>query len=117
MDQDWEKIVWKKPIQKKDIPKELVPSAKQKNKNNTINTVKKIYHEDGAINEEPDIKPILVGKQFGDEMQSRRIAKHLTQKDLAKALSIPLSIVNQYETGQGIRNGSYISKIRKYLSM
>ena len=117
MDQDWEKIVWKKPILKKDLPKELIPVEKQKNKNNIVNTVKKIYHDDNLINEEPDIKPILIGKQFGNDMQSRRVAKKLSQRDLANTLSIPLSIINQYETGLGIRNGSYVSKIKKYLCM
>ncbi len=50
-------------------------------------------------------------------MQKARNNKKITQSQLAKAISIPLSVINDYEQGKGVRNGYYISLIKKYLNI
>ena len=113
--QDWTPIVWEKKVIDKDDTKKIVCN-KQKNINFTINTVKKIYDEDNPT-ADPDIKPILVDKNFAKEMQIRRLQKKMSQQQLATALSLNVSIITDYEKGIGIRNGNYISKIKKLLNM
>lgn len=113
--QDWTPVIWKKKPDPKLLPKTVVVVNKQKNINSINNTVKKIYDEDNP-NAEPKIQPVLVDRIFSKELQSRRLLKKISQQDLAKALSIPVAIISEYEKGTGIRNGTYISKIKKYLN-
>ena len=112
--QDWKPVIWKKPIEKKMLPKVTVLANKQKNQNTIQNTTKKVFI-DGDNN--PDIMPIIVDKEFSIALQQARLAKKISQQELSNKLSIPLSIINSYEKGTGIRNGSYITKIKKYLDI
>ncbi len=112
-------VIWKKNIQPINIPKKIIVSDKQKNANTMTNTVKKIYNEDDNKykNDSPDILPVMIEKDFSKQLQLKRIEKKLSQQDLANKLSIPVAIINQYEKGTGIRNGIYISKLKKYLNI
>jgi ribosome-binding protein aMBF1 (putative translation factor) len=118
--QDWKYIVWKKNVQPVNVPKKMIVSDKQKNANSINNTIKKIYNEEDDIkykSVEPDILPILIDKEFSKKLQVKRIEQKLSQQDLANKLSIPVTIINQYEKGTGIRNGLYVSKIKKFLNI
>ena len=114
--QDWEQVVWKKKVEPKQLPKTTIVANKQKNLNTITNTVKKIYDENNKF-ADPDILPIIIDTNFSKELQKRRLLKKMSQQELANTLSIPVSIINEYEKGTGIRNGTYISKIKKYLNM
>ena len=113
--QDWTPVIWNKNIIDKNESKKVIVNNKQKNINSINNTIKKIYDETNP-NADPDIKPILIDKDLAKEIQTRRLQKKMSQQQLATALSLPLSIINDYEKGTGIRNGSYITKIKKYLN-
>ena len=115
--QDWNYVVWKKKIDPKLLPKTKTLSDKQKNLNTINNTVTKILTYDDQLQEYDNIKPVLVSKDFGVLMQKHRLLLNMKQIDLANKLSIPVSIINSYENGTGIRNGTYISKIKKILNI
>ena len=48
-------------------------------------------------------------------MTQMRLAKKMSQKDLALACALDLKIINDYEKGGCARNGSYVTKIKKIL--
>ena len=48
-------------------------------------------------------------------MIQARVAKKLSQKELASACMLDLKIINDYEKGGCPRNGTYITKIKKIL--
>jgi ribosome-binding protein aMBF1 (putative translation factor) len=66
---------------------------------------------------DPDIKIIYIDKDLAKEIQKKRLQKKMSQQQLANAVSLPVSVINDYEKGTGIRNGSYITKIKKFLNM
>jgi putative transcription factor len=112
--QDWTHVVWTKKQDPKLLPKDTILSNKQKNMNVAYNTVKKINDES---NEPDNIIPVMVDKSFSKLIQEKRLLNKLSQADLAKQLSIPVSIIKDYENGSGIQNGTYVSKIKKYLNI
>ncbi len=112
--QDWNYVVWTKKQDPKLLPKNTILSNKQKNMNTTTNTVKQINDDSTELD---NIMPVIVDKSFGKEIQERRLLKKLSQIELAKQLSIPVVIIKDYENGTGIKNGTYISKIKKYLDI
>ena len=114
--QDWKPIIWQKNIPTKELPKTITLKNTKKNSNLTTNTITKIYNDDN-LSSEPDIKPVLIDKNLAKEIQTRRLLKNISQQQLANALSIPVSVINEYEKGIGIRNGNYVSKIKKYLNI
>eukprot|EP01054_Gregarina_sp_Poly1_P003436 Gregarina_sp_Poly_1__3435@NODE_199_length_11565_cov_209_900244_g178_i0_p9_GENE_NODE_199_length_11565_cov_209_900244_g178_i0NODE_199_length_11565_cov_209_900244_g178_i0_p9_ORF_typecomplete_len144_score24_28HTH_3/PF01381_22/1_4e09MBF1/PF08523_10/1_3e09MBF1/PF08523_10/5_2e02HTH_19/PF12844_7/8e07HTH_31/PF13560_6/4_5e03HTH_31/PF13560_6/1_2e05HTH_37/PF13744_6/0_00038MqsA_antitoxin/PF15731_5/0_00045HTH_26/PF13443_6/9_9e03HTH_26/PF13443_6/0_054HTH_25/PF13413_6/0_076Phage_CI_repr/PF07022_13/4_9e03Phage_C len=56
-----------------------------------------------------------VNPTFAQELQKARMAKKMTQADLAKAINEKPSVVNDYEGGRAIPNGAIISKMQKVL--
>jgi ribosome-binding protein aMBF1 (putative translation factor) len=50
-------------------------------------------------------------------MQKARTKLNMTQKQLANATALPVSIINDYEKGNGVRVGSNTSKIKKVLNI
>ena len=84
------------------------------NKQETNLTVKKIYDPENP-NADPEIKTVLIDKEFAKNMTQMRLAKKMSQKDLALACALDVKIINEYEKGGCARNGSYVSKIKKIL--
>jgi ribosome-binding protein aMBF1 (putative translation factor) len=112
--QDWNQVIIKKTdnIKKQLTTKKVVTSHSNMQGMNV--TVKKIYDPENP-NAEPDIKPVMIDKEFSKKMVQARLSKKLTQKELANAISIDVKIINEYEQNKGIRNGQYVSKIKNYL--
>ncbi len=48
-------------------------------------------------------------------LQQARIAKKLSQKELAQQINVPVSLINDYEKGAAIPNNSFIAKLEKSL--
>jgi ribosome-binding protein aMBF1 (putative translation factor) len=115
--QDWKNVTWTKKIDPKLLPKTLELSTKKKNLNTINNTVTKITNYDDNLTEYDNIKPVMVSKEFGQLMQTHRTLLKMTREDLAKKISLPIAIIRSYETGTGVRNGTYISKIKKVLNI
>jgi ribosome-binding protein aMBF1 (putative translation factor) len=106
-EQDWNNVVFRK-------------ESKNQNKSgiktdiSCSNTVKKIYDQEKP-NMESDIKPIIINKEFGLKIQKARLLLKMNQEQFAQAVSIPKSIITDYEKGNGIRNGTFISKINNFI--
>lgn len=111
--QDWKPVVWTKKIEKKNLPKTIEIKNEQKNKNTIKNTVKKVYTD----NNEEEIMPAIIDHDLSKIIQQKRLLLKISQQELANKLSIPVSVINQYEKGEGIRNGTYINKIKKFLNI
>jgi putative transcription factor len=50
-------------------------------------------------------------------IQQARLAKKISQKDLAQKLNLPVSIIIDYEKGSAIPNNSFIAKLEKTLEV
>ena len=110
--QDWNPVVWNKP--------------KPKTKNDavqrgyTISTVQRTT-SNAAYKNKIDKKEIdalpKVPKSLGQAIQKARLARKLTQKQLAQQLNIKPHIINQYESGKAIKDPVIISKIRNALQI
>jgi ribosome-binding protein aMBF1 (putative translation factor) len=66
---------------------------------------------------EPETRPVMITHTLSQQIQQARVAKGLTQKELANALSIPVSVINEYERGDAVHNINYITKIKNYLGI
>ena len=111
--QDWTPaIVHGKSAQTKTPVKKIITTPG--NKQETATTIKKIYDSDSP-NEEPEIRAVLIDKDFAMKMCQARAAKKLTQKQLAQMCMLDVKIIISYEKGGCPRNGSYITKIKKVL--
>jgi len=58
-----------------------------------------------------DTVPLSMGK----EIQKARVAKGMSQAQLAQAINEKPQVVNQYESGKAIPNGQVISKMERVL--
>ena len=67
--------------------------------------------------EEGNLKHKKIDPSLSKKIQQKRISKGLTQKDLAKRLSIPVQTINEMECGKFKYNGKQISIIRKFLKI
>ena len=113
--QDWKTVIVKGKThndKKAQTTKSIVTT--HSNKQETNLTVKKIYDPENP-NADPEIKPVLIDKEFGKKMTQMRLSKKMCQKDLALACALDIKVINEYEKGGCARNGSYVSKIKKIL--
>lgn len=112
--QDWTPVIVRKNTGKtttgQTVPKHHV------NKSTNVVKVEKIWDPNDP-DAEPETKPVLVGRELGQQIQKARTAKGMTQKELACALNMPVGVINDYERGTGVHNSSFISKIKKYLGI
>jgi ribosome-binding protein aMBF1 (putative translation factor) len=116
--QDWKPVVWRKDPRK-------MPEAELKRKG-LMTTVLK----GGKLNakrtdtlkreliEGTEIKAIkLVGKELGLQMQQARVAKSLSQKQLAQTLHVHASVIQDWETGKAKYEGSFMNSLGKILGV
>jgi ribosome-binding protein aMBF1 (putative translation factor) len=113
--QNWDPVVLTKKNPNANKQTATVP---KQNINKTPNAIKveKIYDSENP-NAEPEIKPVMIDIEFGKQIAAARCAKKMTQKELAAAINIPAHVITDYERGQGVRNGNYVSKIKNYLNI
>jgi putative transcription factor len=113
--QDWNTVIVKNKSaeNKRNTTKKTIVTT-HSNQQVTAITVKKEYDPENP-NAEPEIRAVLIDKEFSKKMTQARLAKKLSQKDLAKACMIDDKIISDYEKGGCARNGAYISKIKKVL--
>lgn len=111
--QDWETVIVKGKTSTTTPQKKSVVTT-HRNKQDTPLTVKKIYDPEDPT-AEPEIKAVLIDKEFAKRMTQMRLNKKMSQKDLALACALDVKIINEYEKGGCARNGSYITKIKKVL--
>ena len=114
--QDWTPVIFRKNTDsKKSDPKNLVAKQGANKQHTAIKTEKFLNSSDP--NDEPETRPVMIDKEFGQQIVNARLAKKMTQKDLANAISIPVHVINKYERGEGVRDGNYVGKIKNHLGI
>jgi ribosome-binding protein aMBF1 (putative translation factor) len=111
--QDWDTVIVKGNVSTTKKPTKKVITTPG-NKQDTVLTIKKEYDPDHP-NAEPEIRAVLIDKEFSRKMIQARVAKGLSQVQLARSCMLDVKIINEYEKGGCARNGSYITKIKKVL--
>jgi len=113
--QNWDPVILTK---KNPNANKVITTVPKQHINKTPSAIKieKIYDPNNP-DAEPEIKPVMIDSEFGKQITAARCAKNMTQKQLATALNLPVSVINEYERGQGVRNGAYVSKIKSYLGI
>ena len=113
--QDWTTVVVKgKPhVNPYEVSKKKIVTTNI-NQQETVLTVKKEYDLENPT-ADPEIRTVLIDKEFSKKMIQARVSKKLSQKELANACMLDVKIINEYEKGGCARNGAYISKIKKIL--
>lgn len=104
-EQDWTPLVIRKNKPQPSI-----------NVNKTSNQSKKIFDPTDPESQ-TEAKSIMIDKELGQLIEKHRVAKGLTQKELANALSVTVQTISDYEKGKGVRNGALISKIKRHLGI
>lgn len=61
------------------------------------------------------VKIVKVDKELSKAIMQARMAKKLTQKDLATAINEKPQVVAEYESGKAIPNPQIITKLEKHL--
>ena len=103
--QDWKTIVVKK-------PQENIKNSKKKPSNDTL---KKISIEKKAENDELYHKKLTV--ELRQSIMKARVAKSLTQKQLANSVNLSQQIISDIESGKAIYNYQHINKIKRFLKL
>ena len=96
------------------VEKVVKPVAPKVAANAGGNLMKKVYDKEDP-NAEPELVQVKIEVEFGKKMAATRVAKGLTQKQVAIATSIPVGVISDYERGEGGKNIAYINKIKRFL--
>ena len=102
--QDWKTIVVKKPKENKN--------SKKKTSNDTL---KKISIEKKADND--DLHHKQLNLELRQSIMKARVAKSLTQKQLANSVNLSQQIISDIESGKAIYNNLHINKIKRFLKL
>ena len=67
--------------------------------------------------ENDELKHDKIKKELSILIQQGRSSNKWTQKDLANKCNLPISVINEIETGKAIYNPQHINKIKKILKI
>lgn len=102
--QDWEPVVWKR--QEKPSKEE---NKKYQNPPGTASF--------RALDSEDPPAPEKVSVDVRMAIQKARVAKKMSQKDLAKILNMQANLINDYESGKAVPNRQILNRIGQALSV
>lgn len=97
----------------KQVPKKPT-SPKQQTNNNTASNI--VCAADKPLDME-DTKITLVDKDFSKQITTARLAKKMTQAQIAHALSLDVNIIKTFENGTAKHSGPIVSKLKKYYNI
>lgn len=103
--QDWKPIIVKTSESKEHKPQKKLSQAQQKD----IKLLKQVEND--------ELKHKKVSLELRKQIQQRRGELHWTQKQLAQKTNLPLSIINEIETGKALYNHQHINKIKRVLKI
>lgn len=125
-DQDWTQQGWNKTVTGKDAKSKQAINAAMRS-GVGVETEAKFAQgnrQHGAVpnavklDENTDtFRHETVCKDFTTALQQARLAKKMTQAQLANAISEKASVVNEYESGKAIPNGAIIQKLNRALGV
>merc|ERR1712129_245600 len=67
------------------------------------------------IEESEELKQQKVGRELSKAIQQARMAKKMTQKELATKINEKTQVIGEYESGKAVPNGQIIVKIERAL--
>lgn len=122
--QDWKEVGWDKRGEKSKNESNKTFLNNQMRKGNVTQTLKKGSANQNQVSvvtnakkidsEEETFKHKLIG-DMGKKIAQARCEKKLTQKEFANALSLPESVIKNFESGKAIYNAVILNKMEKYL--
>ena len=102
--QDWKTVVLRK--------------ATPQEKNDARNAQLRVSRASKKTDENPDqFTHAKVSKAMSQQIAKGRIARKMTQKDLAVRLNLPVKTVQQYESGKAIPKGNHIAALNRALGI
>ncbi len=106
-------IVLKNPkVAKKNAQKTNSYETKTKNQN------MELTHKNRKLDEETEnFSHKKVSLSLSKRIQQARLAKGMSQKDLATKINVKPNVIQEYESGKAIPDNKILGLIRKYLSM
>ena len=112
--QDWKPVILRKTntqLKKEEkVKKTTVLNPKGPNSKKTDINAKKLDSD--------EIQPIkFIPKETAKNIQQARIAKKITQQELANRLNVKKTIINDLESGKMILDKSFINKVEKKLGI
>ena len=110
--QDWKPVVLRKaPPKPSPHPSGPVPSqtGNKQAPNASVNMKR--------LDEDETYSPPMMTRALGQQIANGRSRLRLTQEQLAQKCSIPLSVIRDYERGQGVYNRSYLDPLCKLLDI
>jgi putative transcription factor len=123
--QDWKPLSWDKRGEKPTGQSNKTFLANEARKGNVSGVLKKGSLNQNKVNvvtnarkldsEEDTFKHRTIGLDTGKKISQARCEKKLTQKQLANALSLPESIIKDFESGKAIYNAMIMNKLEKFL--
>eukprot|EP00419_Tripos_fusus_P024333 CAMPEP_0172709132 /NCGR_PEP_ID=MMETSP1074-20121228/53485_1 /TAXON_ID=2916 /ORGANISM="Ceratium fusus, Strain PA161109" /LENGTH=144 /DNA_ID=CAMNT_0013532279 /DNA_START=57 /DNA_END=491 /DNA_ORIENTATION=- len=127
--QDWAPVVWQKSGPKGKASKSNSEVNAARRAGDQIDTSKKFNPggNQSARSVVPNAKKLdentdtfrhaTVSHEFKLALQQARLAKKMTQAQLATAINEKGSVMNEYETGKAIPNGAIINKLNRSLGV
>jgi putative transcription factor len=103
--QDWKPVV----LRKAPEHKSKGPSRPRYVESTGVNKKK--------LDEDEDYRPPTVTSAMGRQIQQARMAKKLTQKQLAQQCNLQAALIQQYEQGKGVYNRPNLNKIGRVLGI
>jgi len=122
-DQDWKPVVIRKNNTGKPKTEQGIAAAREQG---TLETQKKFLAGSNKAHAPPtnaqkldaeteDFKHVRVTLEFKLALQKARTAKKMTQAQLAQAVNVKQSVINEYESGKAIPDPALISKLNRAL--
>jgi len=127
--QDWAPVVWQKSAPKGKAAKSSSEVNVARRSGGEVDTSKKFNAggNQSAHSVVPNAKKLdenavtfrhaTVSHEFKLALQQARLAKKMTQAQLATAINEKGSVINEYETGKAIPNGAIINKLNRSLGV
>jgi putative transcription factor len=114
--QDWKQVVFRKRNM-------VVPISD--NSTHALALKEKVHKNNESRNESVNLKKVAsetenfhhntISKDEGKSIIQARVAKKLTQEQLANALNIPVRTISDIERGSALYNGSLLARIKRFL--
>jgi len=111
--QDWKSII----VHSKHRNNDLSQSKDIKVVKSKGGEKNKIDHKIEKKVEEGDMKHKGISIELRKEIQTRRGSQNLTQKDLATRINLPVTVINDIESGKAIYNHQHINKVKRFLKI
>ena len=113
--QDWKPVILKKSasqIKASNTVKGKTLSNKQPNSNNINSNLNK-----NKLDGDDVTAPKYISKAISKEIQQARVAKKISQQDLANALCVKKNIINDLESGKMLENKAFVRRVKNFLKI